>query len=147
MEVYPDCTPTSAEQAASMLMARPEMKEALQERLDELNAKDLVTVEGVLSRLLKRAKTAKREADQNKADELLGKYLRLWADEGNKVQVNLISDNDLQKIRAKLAAKKKDQVLTDTYEGKDVEKPVIAPNEKLEGNKDEGKDKDEKPGV
>lgn len=137
-EVYPDADDLSAESASARLMGEAHIQQMLKERMDELEIKELVTIEKVLLRLNREAEELNsRPADRIRANELLGKYLRMFGDEGNNVQVNVIGKDELAKIRANTGRKKAVSQDPTVYEGKDENVAPEPSNKKLEASKQE----------
>lgn len=131
LEVYPESGEEAGETSASRLLAQPEIQEAFNERMEELQIKDLITVESILLRLAKLSTESPRPADKIRATELLGKYLAMFGSDDTKVQINVLDKGDISEIRAKLGQKRGNRAMTAPIDQLNDKASEIKPNTKL----------------
>ncbi len=89
-------SPKHANVSASQLLAKPYIKEIVQEKLQSLNEKAGINAEYVLTSLKNVSEVCQREtafdsSGANKSLELIGKHLRLFGDE-KTINLNFVID-------------------------------------------------------
>ncbi len=78
----------SAMVEASRLLRNDKIEKMIEDRLRELDIKNVVTIEFVLNNLVFQALNAKKSSDKIRANELLGKYLAMFTEKQEVLQVD-----------------------------------------------------------
>lgn len=87
---------------AVRLMRDPEVVAKIDHLISYEEIKSVVTPGFVLGNLARLALEAKRDDSRIKATELLGRWLKLWGDDGAKAVVNIVTSEELAAIRQRL---------------------------------------------